>query len=381
MMTKHLICFCHLRWMFVYQRPQHLLTRFSTIMKVIVWEEPIFDADHNYSEVRKDPEFNVWIATPHLMHGLTDEEVSRAQKYLLDELMQNMEVRDCITWYYTPMALKFSKHLQPQLTVYDCMDELSAFRFAPPELISLEKALLEKADLVFTGGFSLYEAKKEKHHSIHPFPSSIDKEHFATARTAKEEVADQANIPRPRLGYYGVIDERLDLELVEEVARLRPDWHFIFVGPVVKIDPQSLPRDSNIHYLGAKQYPELPRYLAGWDIAIMPFALNESTKFISPTKTPEYLAGGKPVISTAITDVVNPYGKHGMVEIVHTAQEFVRAAENIFTDEHSKEWLSRVDFYLAKISWDKTWNDMVSLIQEKLKKNKFIHPKKRSAHV
>ena len=381
MMTKHLICFCHLRWMFVYQRPQHLLTRFSTIMKVIVWEEPIFDADHNYSEVRKDPEFNVWIATPHLMHGLTDEEVSRAQKYLLDELMQNMEVRDCISWYYTPMALKFSKHLQPQLTVYDCMDELSAFRFAPPELISLEKALLEKADLVFTGGFSLYEAKKEKHHSIHPFPSSIDKEHFATARTAKEEVADQANIPRPRLGYYGVIDERLDLELVEEVARLRPDWHFIFVGPVVKIDPQSLPRDSNIHYLGAKQYPELPRYLAGWDIAIMPFALNESTKFISPTKTPEYLAGGKPVISTAITDVVNPYGKHGMVEIVHTAQEFVRAAENIFTDEHSEEWLSRVDFYLAKISWDKTWNDMVSLIQEKLKKNKFIHPKKRSAHV
>ena len=380
-MPKHLICFCHLRWQFVYQRPQHLLTRFSKIMNVIVWEEPIFDADNNYYELRKDAQFNVWIATPHLVEGLSEIEISEKQKALLDVLMQNLNVKQYMLWYYTPMAMKFTIHLSPALVVYDCMDELSAFSFAPPELVSLEQKLLEKADLVFTGGYSLYEAKKDKHHSIHPFPSSIDKEHFAKARILKEDPADQAIIPHPRIGYYGVLDERLDLNLIEEVAQLRPGWHFIFIGPIVKIDPKSVPGNNNIHYLGAKQYQELPLYLSGWDIAMMPFALNESTQFISPTKTPEYLAGGKPVISTAIRDVVNPYGKQGMVQIVGSAEEFARAGEITLTSEHSGEWLSKVDFYLATISWDKTWQNMVVLIQEKLKKKKFIHTRKRNAHV
>jgi len=247
--------------------------------------------------------------------------------------------------------------------------------------VSLEAQLLETADIVFTGGFTLYEAKKHKHPSIHPFPSSIDKDHFQKARRLKEDPADQAEIPHPRIGYYGVLDERLDLDLIEQVARLRPHWHFIFIGPVVKIDVHTLPQNNNIHYLGPKQYHELPIYLATWDIAMMPFALNESTRFISPTKTPEYLAGGKPVISTAINDVVNPYGKEGMVQIVGNAEEFVKAGVSIFTDEHSKEWLSKVDFYLGRISWDTTWQNMLSLIEDKLKKKKFINQKKRNAHV
>ena len=209
------------------------------------------------------------------------------------------------------MSLAFSDHLAPGLIVYDCMDELSAFRGAPPELVEREVELMCRANLVFTGGYSLYEAKRQRHDNAHPFPSSVDVEHFAAARRPQHDPDDQAEIPHPRLGFYGVIDERLDIALIEQVARMRPDWQIVLVGPVVKIDPAELPQRDNIHYLGGKTYDELPQYLSGWDVAIMPFALNESTRFISPTKTPEYLAGGCPVVSTPITDVVRTYGDTG----------------------------------------------------------------------
>src|SRR5690606_1930964 len=198
--------------------------------------------------------------------------------------------------------------LHPRLIVYDCMDELSAFRGAPPELIEREQALLRCADLVFTGGYSLWEAKRNLHNNIHAFPSSVDVPHFSSARCIQTEPLDQIDIPHPRLGFYGVIDERLDLTLISRIVELRPGWHIVLVGPVVKIDPASLPQRPNLHYLGPKTYEELPQYLAGWDVAIMPFALNESTRFISPTKTPEFIAGGCPVVSTSINDVVRTYG-------------------------------------------------------------------------
>ncbi|HEX6730013.1 MAG TPA: glycosyltransferase, partial [Pyrinomonadaceae bacterium] len=176
--------------------------------------------------------------------------------------------------------------------------------------------------------------------------------------------SDQSSIPHPRLGFFGVIDERFDIELLEQVAAARPDWNFVIIGPIVKIDPESLPKHSNIHYLGPKKYDELPDYLAGWDIALLLFARNESTRFISPTKTPEYLAAGKPVISTSIKDVIRPYGELNLVEIADTADKFIEAAENILSSSASSrsEWLGRVDKFLADVSWDKTWAQMSELI-------------------
>jgi len=246
---------------------------------------------------------------------------------LIDSFMFSTKIKKYILWFYSPMALEYTEHLSPSLTVYDCMDELSAFKCPPAGIKEMEVCLLKRADIVFTGGHSLYKAKKHLHHNIHPFPSSIDKSHFQVARIFKEDPEDQASIPHPRFGFYGVIDERFDIPLVDELASLRPDWHFVFIGPVIKIDPNNLPVKDNIHYLGSKIYKQLPSYLSGWDVAILPFALNESTKYISPTKTPEYLAGGKPVISTSITDVVTPYGKQGLVHIADTANEFIEAAE------------------------------------------------------
>lgn len=362
-----LICLSHLRWDFVYQRPQHLLSRFAKNRRVFFFEEPIFiDGDtHLKISLREN---NLSVVVPHISHADRDNKnVVDVQRELLDDLFNLQEINNFVLWFYTPMAINFAAHLEPQATVFDCMDELSAFKFAPPELIENERRLFKKADLVFTGGQSLYEAKKHQHEQVFAFPSSIDAEHFKQARTITEERAEQKSIPRPRFGYYGVIDERIDIRLLAEIADLRPDWQFVMVGPVVKISDEDLPRRENIHYLGGKSYQDLPAFLADWDVAIMPFAINESTRFISPTKTPEYLAAGKPVVSTPIRDVVRPYGEMNLVHIASTAEEFVAAGEKALQENDAKKLLE-IDEFLAQMSWDKTWQQMNGLIDEVVRK-------------
>ncbi|HEY9725320.1 MAG TPA: UDP-galactopyranose mutase [Chroococcales cyanobacterium] len=374
-----LVCLSHLRWNFVFQRPQHLLTRFAQGRRVFFIEEPILSSDTSvppetakeiggvgWLDVTKH-DSGVWVVVPHLPEGSSEEAANAAQQVLIDALFAEHEISKYICWYYTPMARAFTRHLEPLAVVYDCMDELSAFKGASPVLREREAELFSRADLVFTGGQSLYEAKRDQHENVYAFPSSVEVPHFAQARTFTEEPDDQANIPHPRLGFYGVIDERMDLELLEGIAETRPDWHLVMIGPVVKIDPASLPRRENIHYLGSKNYKELPAYLAGWDLAMLPFARNESTRFISPTKTPEYLAAGKPVVSTSIRDVVRPYGQERLVRIADTVAEFVAAAEAAMReDTHASGWLDRVDGFLEQISWDRTWSSMMQLIESAL---------------
>jgi len=304
----------------------------------------------------------VRVLTPLLPHGLDDASVTEAQRELLNQYIEQEKLQDFVTWYYTPMALKFSDHLKPMLTVFDCMDELSAFAGAPPELLELERRLFARANVVFTGGASLFASKRTQHGNVHLFASSIDHEHFAAARGRLTEPPDQAAIPHPRIGFYGVLDERLDRELLREIAERRREWHFVLVGPVVKIREDELPRGSNIHYLGQKKYSELPSYLANWDVAMLPFAQNASTKFISPTKTPEYLAAAKPVVSTPIRDVVIPYGEMGLVRIGTDAAEFEAAIEASLSIVDNK-WLEKTDEFLAGTSWDKTFEGMWKEIQ------------------
>jgi UDP-galactopyranose mutase len=359
-----LVCLSHLRWDFVFQRPQHLLSRFARERRVFFIEEPIFsDEPENRLDVSpREGELSVVI--PRLSHETATAGRAEATiRELLDQFFAEQKIEDFVLWYYTPMALPFSEHLAPLATVYDCMDELSAFKFAPPALLENEAKLFGKADLVFTGGQSLYEAKRERHRRVYAFPSSIDAKHFAGARRVDVEPDDQREIARPRLGFAGVIDERMDAELLGRMADLRPDWQFVMVGPVVKIAWEDLPHQSNIHYLGGKDYRDLPRYIAGWDVAMMPFAINESTRFISPTKTPEYLAAGKPVVSTPIRDVVRPYGELGLVHIARTAEEFVSACEQAM-GEHTEDRVRAADEFLSEMSWDKTWSEMAGLIDE-----------------
>jgi glycosyltransferase involved in cell wall biosynthesis len=358
-----LVCFSHLKWDFVYQRPQHLMTRAAQSHRVVFFEEPIWEDVPRAELVMVQRGPDLVVARPVLPRDGSEDPVA-VQRRLLDGLLERIKRPSTTFWYYTPMALPFSRHARPDLAVYDKMDELSLFRGAPRELVDMEEQLLGRVDLVFTGGRSLYEASRHRHAQVFAFPSSIDAKHFGAARDGMADPADQAGAPRPRFGFFGVIDERMDVDLVGRVAELRPDWQLMMIGPVVKIDPANLPRRPNVHWLGQKDYAELPAYLANWDVGFMPFALNESTRFISPTKTPEFLAAGLPVISTPITDVVRPYGEEKLVSIAGSAEEVVALGETALAAGRDKAWLRRVDRKLAQTSWDATWAEMASLMAE-----------------
>ncbi|MDC6383535.1 glycosyltransferase family 1 protein [Pseudomonas graminis] len=362
-----LLCLSHLRWGFVYQRPQHVMSRLARDYDVIFFEEPVFeDLAEDRATPRLDhsqPAPGIEVIVPRLAHGLSEEQIVEAQRQLLDERLLARGDAELLLWYLTPMSLAFTDHLKGNVTIFDCMDELSAFRGAPVRLVDMERELMARADVVFTGGYSLWEVKQRQHDNAHPVPSSVDIAHFAAARDGLADPGDQAGIAHPRMGFFGVIDERFDIELVEKLATLRPDWQIVLIGPVVKIDPATLPQLPNIHYLGGKSYDELPAYLAGWDVALMPFAINESTRFISPTKTPEYLAGGCPVVSTPIHDVIRGYGQSGAVTIADTAGAFVAAIDAALGLKGSAEFLQSADAALDGMSWDTTSRFMKEQIE------------------
>ena len=350
------VCLSHLRWNFVYQRPQHILSRAAQKYRVIYIEEPnVLDGCEPFLDINSDPS-GVVVVTPVSPRGQHPDK-------LLRDLFASLPQEPLTLWYYTPLGLAQTRHLDADVVVYDCMDELSAFRFAPPELKAAEAELLTRADIVFTGGQSLYEAKRHRHPNVHAFPSSVDAAHFGKARqSGLADPADQTGIAHPRLGFFGVIDERFDADLLARMADLRPDWSFVMIGPVVKIGPATLPQRANIFWLGSRDYKDLPAYLAHWDLGLMPFALNEATRFISPTKTPEFLAAGLPVVSSGITDVVQPYGEQGLVAIAGSADELVSACQELLTRPRGA-WLAEVDAFIADLSWDRTWDAMHALMR------------------
>ena len=366
MTAQPLICFSHLRWDFVLQRPQHLMGRFAADRPVWFWEEMI-PTDHHlpYLEFHAFDGTSVQAIRPRVPRHVPADQVDGVLAGLLRQMLTLTRTERPVLWFYTPQMWPVACQVDAAAIVYDCMDELSNFRFAPADLRRNEAALMEAADVVFTGGHSLYEARRARHDNIHPFPSSVDAAHFAQARHAMAQPADQAGIPRPRLGYYGVIDERLDLGLIRDVAAARPDWQIVMVGPVAKIAPDDLPRAPNLHWLGQKSYDELPAYLSGWDAALMPFAINEATRFISPTKTPEYLAGGRQVVSTPVRDVVRHYGDIAAVRIAGDTAGFVAACEAALAAAGSHAgWRDEADRMLATQSWDTTFRHMNRMVAE-----------------
>uniref|UniRef100_C6E9M7 Glycosyl transferase group 1 n=1 Tax=Geobacter sp. (strain M21) TaxID=443144 RepID=C6E9M7_GEOSM len=371
-MPRAIIVFSHLRWSFVYQRPQQLLTRMAGRRRVIFFEEPLYDAGRAPFLECSTPEPGVLVCRPHTpsqKSGFHDEQLHWLAP-LLEELVAQEELSRYIVWFYTPMALPLARVLRPSLVVYDCMDELTGFLEAPKELVQREKALLAVADLVFTGGPSLYQAKKSHHPEVHCFPSSVDASHFALACDPECEHATQKALPKPRLGYFGVLDERLDLQLLHTLALSHPDWQIVMVGPVLKISPELLPREPNIHYFGQQEYAALPGYLAGWDVCLIPFALNDATRFISPTKTLEYMAAEKPVVSTPITDVAVPYGD--IVFIGDGIGNFIAACKKALalSPNRYREMVGAMRQVLAGTSWDATVQGMNQLIDRAVRRKR-----------
>lgn len=377
-MDTALIVFSHLRWDFVFQRPQHLLSRLAHRHRVLFIEEPHHDPLAEPHFERRTPCDNVLVlkpVTPVKAGGFHDDQLAVLQP-LLQQLLQDEALEHYIAWFYTPMALPLLAGLQPQIVVYDCMDELCAFRGAPRQMRQRETALLKRADLVLTGGPSLYASKRELHPEVHCLPSSVDASHYAPDRITQhydEYLAAeklQAHILAPRLGFFGVIDERVDLELIAALAEAKPDWHVVMVGPVAKIDRDQLPRNANIHWLGQQNYQRLPALVAGWDVCLLPFALNEHTRYISPTKTLEYLAAEKPVVGTPVHDVVAMYGE--VVRVAHTQQEFIAACEAALTETPPQRArrLAASSAVVARYSWDESARTVLRLLDQALQRAK-----------
>jgi protoporphyrinogen oxidase/glycosyltransferase involved in cell wall biosynthesis len=357
-----IIVFSHLRWDFVFQRPQHLMSWLAKHYTIVFVEEPMYSRGESFFKV-SSPAPNISVYQPHTpisMTGFHDDQLPQLRK-LMRQLINDYD--DHIAWFYTPMALPLLQELHPRAVIYDCMDELSAFKNAPKQLLQRENALLKVADIVFTGGPSLYVAKCERHPNVHCFPSSVDVSHFEKALDRTNSHPAHKSIPGPRLGFFGVIDERFDTDLIAHVADAHPQWQIVLVGPVAKIDPTTLPRRPNIHYLGQQSYEALPQFLAGWDVCLLPFALNESTRYISPTKTLEYMAAELPIVSTPITDVAQPYSD--IVAIAATPADFVAACEAalLATPEQHAERIAKTRKVLANTSWESTALKMHDLIE------------------
>jgi glycosyltransferase involved in cell wall biosynthesis len=348
-----MVVFCHLRWDFVYQRPQHIISRMARNMKILMVEEPWHRPEEKESRLVKVND-NLHVLQPNVH---TIEEIES----ILPQYISSKNVNT--GWFYSASFVPLLSAFEFSTIVYDCMDELSLFKGAPEKLIEQEKYLVAHADVVFTGGKSLYESKSRLHANAHCFPSSVDQEHFEKALNGVAIPQDIANIPGPIVGYFGVIDERLDLNLLNEIAQQKPDISFVMIGPLAKIGEHELPRQKNIHYLGMKDYKELPGYLKAFSIAMMPFALNDATKYISPTKTLEYMAAGKPIISTAITDVVRDY--KDCVKIINSAAEFAHAIDDILTDAPDVFMKYEYTEILKNTSWDSTVEKMKTLIKTK----------------
>nr|WP_315150414.1 glycosyltransferase [uncultured Flavobacterium sp.] len=347
-----MIVFCHLRWQFVYQRPQHIISRMAKTMKTLFIEEPLYDSEN------KNPGNLIVIDN---MHHVLQPNVKDIESIagIFSAYVKNKNIS--VGWFYSAVFSPLLEQINFETVVYDCMDELSLLKDAPAQLINQEKYLMAHADIFFTGGKSLYETKKHLHNNVHCFPSSVDESHFAKALNGIAIPDDIASIPSPIVGYHGVIDERIDLELLHETALKLPNMSFVMIGPLVKIKEADLPKESNIHYLGMKSYDELPNYLKAFDVAMMPFALNDATKYISPTKTLEYMAAGKPIISTKITDVVRDYSI--CVSLIETADEFCEAITHLFdkTDRMSLEM--EYCKILEKTSWNATADKMKLIIE------------------
>lgn len=347
-----MVVFSHLRWDFVYQRPQHLISRFSKQYSILFIEEPI----PFHENQGKGYELEEISPTLHVLKPRVNsiEEIS----HILQSLLRGKSVDTA--WFYSAAFSVLIPDFDFDTIIYDCMDELSLFKGAPKELIHQEKFLLSKADIVFTGGSALYDNKCNAHSNVYCFPSSVDRTHFESAQTDLSIPEDVADINRPIVGYFGVIDERIDLDLLWKTALLLPKVTFLMIGPLAKIGEEDLPRAPNIHYLGMKRYEFLPNYLKVFDIAMMPFALNDATKYISPTKTLEYMAAGVPIISTAVKDVVRHY--KDCTYIIKDEADFVQSiAEILYNKKDNRE--TKFDQILSNTSWDMTVSKMYELIK------------------
>lgn len=372
--SPSILVHCHLRWDFVWQRPQQIFSRLAQHHHILFLEDPIEGAGRPRLQITS-PQPNIVRVVPVLpghagamtvdAQNLTT--LGLLQQALLDDPLLQGRFSHPIQWFYSPMAARvFMDQFDAKAVVYDCMDELANFKFAPPDLGQREAELLAQADIVFTGGQQLFQAKSQHHGNTHFFGCGVDVAHFGRARLASTPTpADMADLPRPVIGYFGVIDERLDYDLIAGLADRFPSASVVMVGPLAKVNPDDLPKLPNIHWMGQRAYTDLPNIVKAFDVCIMPFALNAATEFINPTKTLEYMAAGKPIVSTAVRDVVRNFTP--IVAVAYSHDDFAAAVVEALpgefgTSQTQLDLLAQGVDRAAGATWDATVSDMRTLM-------------------
>jgi UDP-galactopyranose mutase len=359
--TPDILCFPYNRWNSFYGRQQRLMTRFASTGRVIYIEEPVTGDGPSRFELSLH-DCGVTVVVPHLSASPTDQ-IWNVLRSLLDKVIAQQHISTKCLWFYNPMAVEWTRHLRPAVVIYDCMADWSVREDAPAEINERERELMAWADIVFTDGYGLYERKQNQHPNMHAIPSSIEASHFAEARHLRKDPPDQALIPHPRLGFCGSIDDRMDFELLGSLADMRRDWNIVFVGPLANINETDLPKRPNLHYLGSKPHEKLPFDIAGWDVAILPFKRDESTWCARETKMLEYLAAGRPVVSTAVGDLTGTYVQSGLVHVADTPAAFVEAVKTAMT-ENSEQRMEKVDALLSATSWARSSARMAELMDD-----------------
>jgi len=360
-MKKPVIVFSNMRWNSLLQRPHHIMSRLAARRDVLFIEEPLRHHGTTQLEVLPvSPRLSVVRPRLPLDGGIGSWPLGELEPALV-RLLEARGWSTFTAWLDTPMAVRLARALGARTIVYDCVSELSALRFAPAELRERERELFQCADVVFTAGPSLHRVKRDAHQAVHCFPSSVDMSHFAGA-IGLPEAREQEEIPRPRLGYFGAIDGRLDFEILRRLAEARPEWQIILVGPVMRIDEALLPRAANLHFMGPRSYEDLPAFLAGWDVCLLPFSINATTRFLSPAQTLEYMAADRPIVSTPVTDVVEPYGD--IVYLGKGPSGFLEACDRALHDSDSNRSIRRAlaSQVLRHSSWDETVNRMDGIL-------------------
>ncbi|MCK9687876.1 glycosyltransferase [Scleromatobacter humisilvae] len=366
-----LIVFSHVRWSFVHQRPQHLLTRLAAWFDVHVVEEPVF-ADAEPALMSATHQNGVEVLTPRTKEfasGFHDSQLA-ALRPLIADFMASRGLQEPLVWLTTPLALPLVADLEPRAVVYDCMDDVASPRVALPGLAARDKALMALADIVLTGGPSLHESRQGQHSNLHCLPGAVDAAHFAPEHLDGDDVESSVaaelhrGMPRPRLGFFGVVDERLDAELVAAIADRRPGWQVVIVGPVVGRDPAALPRRPNLRWAGLQRHEALPHLMSHWDVCLLPFARSEATRLLHPSQTLEYLAGGKPVVGTPVPDLVSLHAD--VVRIAEDADGFVAAIDDLLAEPAPAraEWRARARALVDARSWDRNADIVAAMLLE-----------------
>ena len=361
---RPIIAICHLSWDWVWQRPQQFLSRLSETHPVLFVETHCTSTPVSFTRTRAARHYHqVTILEIHLpaQHWSDGEYIDKERRRVLKDRLTgefNGRFDDAILWFNDPMAVTaYAGQLGEHMIVYDCMDELSQFHGAAPELIERERELTRIADVVFCGGRKMRDKRLSLNPNTHFYGTGVDCDHFGSSLSDQLSVSPEiAELPGKVLGYFGVVDERLDYDLITALADACADWSIAMVGPVAKINPTSLPRRPNLHWLGARPYEQLPAITKGFDVCLMPFAINAATEYINPTKALEYMAAGRPVVATAINEVKSNFS--GVSRIARNHDDFIKLCRR----EARSPSRSRIQRGL-KLAADNTWEAITAKMQ------------------